>query len=440
MEVKEASATYTDKSELSDVVTSGCDQLGEEVFPRDWVSHSITELASRHANAIVGGPFGSDLVSKDYVSVGVPVIRGQNMSRHYVAGDFVFVSKAKARQLQANLARPDDIVFTQRGTLGQVALVPATPFDEYVVSQSQMKLTLKPDIASAEYVYQYFVSDAGQKQILESAIQTGVPHTNLSILRRYQIPVPPTKAEQEAIATALSDADALIESLQQLIVKKGQIKQGTMQALLAGKRRLPGFDQPWKEMLIGELGSFLKGRGVSRDQATSGDLACIRYGEIYTKHDDYIKEFKSWISKDVASFATRLVHGDLLFAGSGETKEEIGKCVAFVGIEDAYAGSDIVILRGTGNDPKFLGYYLNTAAICARKASKGQGDAVVHISAEALGSIEIEIPEYEEQCAIAAILTDMDTELSELDARLTKTRQLKQGMMQELLTGRIRLV
>ncbi|HWU78101.1 MAG TPA: restriction endonuclease subunit S, partial [Rhodanobacter sp.] len=99
---------------------------------------------------------------------------------------------------------------------------------------------------SAEYLYQYFISDAGQKQIVESAIQTGVPHTNLGILRSYRVPVPSTKAEQEAIAEALSDADALIESLEQLIAKKRQIKHGTMQALLTGKQRLPGFNDEWQ--------------------------------------------------------------------------------------------------------------------------------------------------------------------------------------------------
>src|SRR5690606_9794810 len=106
----------------------------------DWSAPKIGDVASNRSNSIVGGPFGSDLVSTDYVSVGVPVVRGQNMSTHYVSGDFAFVSRAKAAQLSANLARAGDIVFTQRGTLGQVSIVPNVPFEEYVISQSQMKL------------------------------------------------------------------------------------------------------------------------------------------------------------------------------------------------------------------------------------------------------------------------------------------------------------
>ena len=191
---------------------------------------------------------------------------------------------------------------------------------------------------------------------------------------------------------------------------------------------------------LGELGIFLKGSGVRKDESLSGDLPCIRYGEIYTRHNDWIKTFQSWISAPVAATAVRLKQGDILFAGSGETKEEIGKCVAFVSEHEAYAGGDIVILRPADTDPLFLGYYLNTEPICRQKSSRGQGDAVVHIGSAALATIDISVPPLTEQTAIATILSDMDTELAELESRLAKARHIKQGMMQELLTGRIRLL
>jgi type I restriction enzyme S subunit len=250
----------------------------------------------------------------------------------------------------------------------------------------------------------------------------------------------PSLREQEAIARALSDADALIESLEQLLAKKRHLKQGAMQELLTGKKRLPGFSGKWESGLLGSCGRFLKGSGVKKDDALSGALPCIRYGEIYTRHNDRIRDFHSWISRDVATSATRLQCGDILFAGSGETKEEIGKCVAFADDVEAYAGGDIVILRPDDADPAFLGYYLNTAPINRQKASRGQGDAVVHISAAALGAIRVVLPLKAEQTAIAAVLSDMDADIAALEAKLTKTRQVKQGMMQELLTGRIRLV
>ena len=129
-----------------------------------------------------------------------------------------------------------------------------------------------------------------------------------------------------------------------------------------------------------------------------------------------------------------------MFAGSGETKDEIGKCAAFVDDIEAYAGGDIVVLRSKKADPGFLGYYLNTGPINRQKASKGQGDAVVHISAAALADIQCTLPCITEQTAIAAIFSDMDAEITALEAKLSKARQIKQGMMQELLTGRTRLV
>ena len=263
---------------------------------------------------------------------------------------------------------------------------------------------------------------------------------NQGTLRNLLVPLPPTKAEQEAIAEALSDADALIESLERFLVKKRQLKQGAMQELLTGKMRLPGFTGEWEVKRLGGLGVFIKGKGVTREQSISGSLPCVRYGEIYTQHDDYIKMFLSWISRDVAATATLLKQGDILFAGSGETKNEIGKCVAFVDDVEAYAGGDIVILRSENADPLFLGYYLNTAPINRQKASRGQGDAVVHISAAALADIQGAFPPLVEQTAIAAILSDMDTEIAALEDKLVKARNLKQGMMQALLTGRIRLV
>lgn len=272
------------------------------------------------------------------------------------------------------------------------------------------------------------------------ATGNGQPNLNTTLIGNFKIPLPPTRVEQEAIAKVLSDADALIEALEKLLIKKRQLRQAAMQKLLTAKRRLPGFRGKWEVKWLGDLGSFLKGSGVTKDEALSGNLACVRYGEIYTWHNDYIKDFRSWISPNVAATAIRLQKGDILFAGSGETKEEIGKCAAFVGDIEAYAGGDIIILRPDKGDPLFLGYYLNTEPIKRQKASKGQGDAVVHISSSALADVRITIPSVPEQSAIAAILSDMDAEIDALEAKLAKARQIKQGMLQELLTGRIRLV
>lgn len=198
--------------------------------------------------------------------------------------------------------------------------------------------------------------------------------------------------------------------------------------------------EDWDIVPMAALGTFSKGQGVRKNEAASGDIPCIRYGEIYTHHHDVIRNFNSWISAVVAKASKRLKKGDLLFAGSGETKEEIGKCIAFVGDEEAYAGGDIIILSPTKGDSKFFGYIFNAPVITRQKASKGQGDAVVHIGANALSSIKIPLPPTKaEQEAIAAALSDADALIESLEQLLAKKRQIKQGAMQELLTGKKRL-
>lgn len=196
----------------------------------------------------------------------------------------------------------------------------------------------------------------------------------------------------------------------------------------------------WEVRPLEEIGIFSKGSGVSRDQSHSGNLPCIRYGEIYTSHNNYIREFYSYISPEIAKQAKRLKNGDILFAGSGETKEEIGKTVAFVGNEEAYAGGDIIVLSPNVNCSSiFLGFVLNAPSSVRQKAGIGQGDAVVHIHKESLAKVFIPFPPKEEQQRIANALSDIDMLIASLDKAIEKKRLVKQGAMQQLLTGKKRL-
>lgn len=195
----------------------------------------------------------------------------------------------------------------------------------------------------------------------------------------------------------------------------------------------------WEAKLLSSLGSFLKGQGIRKGEAASGNLPCIRYGEIYTHHNDIVRNYNSYISPAVAYTSKRLSKGDILFAGSGETKDEIGKAVAYLGDDEAYAGGDIVIFSPRSESSEFLGYILNSPVARRQKASKGQGDAVVHINAAALGAVVIPVPPLPEQRAIAAALSDVDALLDGLDRLIAKKRDLKQAAMQQLLTGQTRL-
>lgn len=198
--------------------------------------------------------------------------------------------------------------------------------------------------------------------------------------------------------------------------------------------------EDWEVKSLSQIGIFSKGKGVTRANAQSGAIPCVRYGEIYTSHNDYIRTFYSHISPEIAATATKLKKGDILFAGSGETKEEIGKAVAFLGDEEAYAGGDIIILSpNESSSSKFLGYVLNAATAVNQKASMGQGDAVVHIHAKELGDVVIPFPKLEEQKKIADALSGVDDMIGALDGAIAKKQQIKEGLMQQLLTGKTRL-
>lgn len=175
---------------------------------------ALAEIAANVPNATAAGPFGSNLVSKDYVESGIPVIRGQNLAGRWVEGDFVYVSAQKAEQLRTNTTRPGDIVFTQRGTLGQVSLVPQQPFPLYVVSQSQMKLTVDVTKADPRFVYYACTSSDFVAQVHNNAVAAGVPHINLGILRSLEIPLPP-RWQQSEVANVLSLVDDRIDLLRQ---------------------------------------------------------------------------------------------------------------------------------------------------------------------------------------------------------------------------------
>ncbi len=195
----------------------------------------------------------------------------------------------------------------------------------------------------------------------------------------------------------------------------------------------------WQITLLGDLGPFSKGRGITKGEVADVGLPCVRYGQIYTEHHDWIRKFSTHVSPAVAQDSRRLLKGELLFAGSGETAEEIGKCVAFVGEEEAYVGGDIVILTPKDVDAKFMGYALNAPDVVKQKMRLAQGDAVVHISASALASISVMLPPRREQQAIAEALTDADAAVESIDSLIAKKRDVKLAAAQGLTSGRVRL-
>ena len=410
MQVKDVSASYRMQAGAQDV-PPGYKRTDVGVIPEDW---NVARVDS-HATVKTGSKNTQDRIED---------------------GEYPFFVRSQQVERINSYSYDGEAVLTAGDGVGtgKVFHYINGRFD---VHQRVYRISDFSDWLNGRYFFYQF-STRFFDRIMSMTAKSSVDSVRMEMIAGMQIPLP-SPSEQRAIAEALSDVDGLLGALEALIAKKRAIKQAAMQQLLTGKTRLPGFSGEWKTKRLGDIGHFLKGRGVTRDNAQSGDRACVRYGEIYTHHQDYIRDFYSHISGEVAATATRLQEGDLLFAGSGETKEEIGKCVAFIGNDEAYAGGDIVILRPRGVDSLFLGYALNTPSVNHQKASYGQGDAVVHISATALAQVELTLPELEEQTAIATVLSDLDAEIAALGARRYKTRAIKQGMMQQLLTGRVRL-
>jgi type I restriction enzyme, S subunit len=244
--------------------------------------------------------------------------------------------------------------------------------------------------------------------------------------------------EQRRLVEVLAAWDRAIGAVDTLISNAAAQKALLMRSLLGEERRLPGFTDDWDPTILGSRGDFRKGKGISRAEVRSDGIPCVRYGEIYTRHHDVVREFGSFIDESAASESEPIGRGDVLFACSGETAEEIGKCVAYTGDHRAYAGGDIIIFRPQNDNPIFLAYLLNSPTLATQKSRMGQGHSVVHISASNLAKLKFRAPGRREQDAIARLLFDADTRTAAYMAQLRALRQERAALRQQLLTGRRR--
>ncbi len=382
--------------------------------------------------------------AKRFFGTGIPIVNYMDVFEcpGLRADDLSGRVNLSAEEIKNFEVRLGDVFFTRTSEtveeIGVASVMLDDPCDT-VFSGFVLRARPRDGRLSDHYKKYCFASRAVRSQIVSGATYTTRALTNGRSLSAVWIPVPP-KPEQRAIAEALSDVDRLLAALEALTARKQAIKQAAMQQLLTGKTRLPGFSGEWETKRLGEIGGFSKGRGIKREDVSDTGLPCIRYGELYTRYKDYILNPVSRIPPAVALEALPIKKGDLLFAGSGETAEEIGICAAYLGEEPAYAGGDIITLTPSRQNPIYLGHLMNHPTVATQKAHMGQGDAVVHISAGNLAQVKIDLPPLMEQTTIANILSDMDAEIAALERRRDKVRAVKQGMMQQLLTGQVRLI
>ena len=282
----------------------------------------------------------------------------------------------------------------------------------------------------------------------ESSAQPGL---SVSKLLGLPLAIPPTEAEQLAIATALSDVDALLGGLDRLIAKKRDLKQAAMQQLLTGQTRLPGFHGEWEVKTLGDLFNFSGGYSASRSQLSTEGHCYLHYGDIHgaTKtcvdaRADYQDIPKFNIPLKRVSPGSLLKDGDVVFVDASEDDEGTSKYVVVVNKDSVpfISGLHTIVAKSKTNElvHEYRRYCFQTAAVRQQFLFYAVGKKVSGISKTNIPKLTLPVPSVPEQTAIADVLSDMDAELAALEARRDKTRDLKQAMMQELLTGKTRLV
>lgn len=278
------------------------------------------------------------------------------------------------------------------------------------------------------------------------AYGSGQPLITATQLKKlFVINIPPSETgEENRIVEALSDVDDLISTLQTLIEKKRNIKQGVMQELLSGKRRLPGFKDEWEKKKIGTIGYTYNGlSGKSKEDFVEGNCYYITFLNIL-KNPIINEDIFERVYVSPSENQNEVLAGDLFFNTSSETPEEVGFCSTIINnVEHLYLNSFCFGFRLI--DPNvlntYLAYYFRSKEARILMSRLANGVTRFNLSKKKMKAASILLPpSREEQEAIVNVLLDMDSEISILEKRLDKYKALKQGMMQQLLTGKIRLI
>jgi len=378
----------------------------------------------------------------------ITVLRGTNITHNRLdLTDVRTIPKATSNKLPRSKLFRNDLVFAYVGTIGPVYLVQEN--DKYHLGPNTCKISAN-DRLSAGFLLHFFLSNFIRNEIKERTSIGAQPSLSMRKIRDFGLLLPPLP-EQNAIAEALSDADALIASLEKLIEKKRAIKQGAMQELLTGKRRLPGFSGDWVTKKLGELFSVNGGVSASRDMLGNEGVCYLHYGDIHGATKTFIDvdlEFgtipKLPINLNAVAKKFLLLDGDVVFVDASEDDGGTSRHVVIRNPKGVpfISGLHTIVAKSKDDslDNNFKMYCFQTQKIKTQFKYYAVGTKVSGVSKTSIVKIELSYPEKNEQTAIAAILSDMDSEIQALEQKLTKYRQIKQGMMQELLTGRIRLV
>jgi type I restriction enzyme S subunit len=401
-------------------VMPGYKQTDLGIIPEEWYIETIQQLLND--GFIIGHLDGNhgELYprSHEFKSHGVPYIGANDFASGNVIFDGCkFLSPERAAQFRKGVAKDGDVLFAHNATVGPVAMLRT---NERFVILSTTATYFRCDLSKLNNSYlketlqsQYFVRQ--YQAVMAQSTRFQVPITTQRKLSLVIAPI----AEQRAIAAALSDVNALLGGLERLIAKKRDLKQAAMQQLLTGQIRFPGFSGEWEVKRLGELADVLKGDQLhSDDTRTEGDVPHYNGGISPSSYTD-----KANAAADTIAIS------------------EGGNSCGYVQFitQPFWCGGHCYAVVPKGIDKRFLYHALKGRQQAIMGLRVGSG--LPNVQKTALKAFSFEFPKtVEEQTAIATVLTDMDAELAALEARCEKTRALKTGMMQELLTGKTRLI
>ena len=353
-----------------------------------------------------------------------------------------FISWYKYNESPEIKLKNGDVVLVKTGsTYGKSAYVDGLPWETTLNPQIVVFKNIKID----KKLFAYFIQTPEFQNQIEATIVGGaIPTLSQNQVYQFEIVFPIDKEEQKRIAEALSDVDDMISSLEKLIEKKKAIKQGAMQELLTGKKRLPGFKGQWNTINLSKK-SKIKAR-IGWQGLTTNEYLDDGYAYLVTG-TDFVNGKIDWdgchyVPKDRfdQDKNIQIRNNDVLITKDGS----LGKTALVKGLnKPATLNSGVFVIKPIQEayDPTFVYYILSSFVFKDFLDHLSAGSTIIHLYQKDINKFEFLVPPtVEEQTAIASILSDMDSEIEELEQKLNKTRQLKQGMMQQLLTGKIRLV
>lgn len=422
-------------------VKHGYKQTEIGVIPEDWNALPMETITTHIGDGLHGTPVYSPngeyfFINGNNLNGGKIVVTSDTKSVDYT--EFI-----KYRKPLSNRS----ILLSINGTIGNLGMFDGEPI---VLGKSAAYLNVKAEICK-QFVYHSLQTQIVKQQFFDGLTGSTIGNLGLATIRQTQIPLPQTEAEQRAIAEVLSDVDALLVALDRLIAKKRDLKQASMQQLLTGQTRIPGFHGEWEVKTLGDLFNFSGGYSASRDQLSTEGHCYLHYGDIHgasktwvDTRADYQDIPKLNIPLKRVSANSLLKDGDVVFVDASEDDEGTSKHVVVVNKDNVpfISGLHTIVAKSKTDElaHEYRHYCFQTAAIRQQFLFYAVGTKVSGISKTNIPKLTLPVPSVPEQSAIAAVLSDMDAELSALVARRDKTRDLKQAMMQELLTGRTRLI